>query len=441
MGKHIKDVLYEQIRGLKRANPNMGRGTIAKALACTERKVRTAFQRMKIEEHNATPLGQPGKTMSIKKPGDEIELDYSSNKAVITTKSLNIQTVEDALRVSKVDMDLWEVQRFIVNSWEVTMGAKQTTSGTSETYTNYQVKLWLQKKSEEEVSTESILSRVDEIALPYGKVNREKITDPHMLEIGLYDHHFGMYAWADDCGGENYDIKIAEDFFLRACKSLLNRVQGFEIEKIIFPIGNDFFHSNDRTNLTPGHKNPLDADGRFAKVFEAGKMAVIKAIRMCREVAPVEIIWVTGNHDLDSSYSLCQVLWGMFYNDPEVTVDIGASSRKHRVYGINFIGLTHGCDEKWADLPRVFMDEWTQDWADTKYREIHVGHQHKKKKTDFLSMDSFGSTAVRMLPSLCTTDAWHYNKGFISKDKAAESFLWNADKGLVGTFLTHIDLE
>ena len=46
MGKHISDELYEKIKAVKTANPDMGRGTIAIMVDCTERKVRTAFKRM-----------------------------------------------------------------------------------------------------------------------------------------------------------------------------------------------------------------------------------------------------------------------------------------------------------------------------------------------------------------------------------------------------------
>ena len=124
--------------------------------------------------------------------------------------------------------------------------------------------------------------------------------------------------------------------------------------------------------------------------------------------------------------------------DKSINVDCSPIVRKHFKYGCNFIGYAHGCDEVIRDLPRVFMDEFPQDWSSSPYREIHIGHLHKSKEWNYVGVDSFGSTTVRMIPSLCSTDAWHYSKGFVGRDRAAMSFLWNKSTGLTGSFLTHV---
>ncbi len=33
---------------------------------------------------------------------------------------------------------------------------------------------------------------------------------PYMLELSVYDHHFGKLAWGRETGHESYDLKIAE---------------------------------------------------------------------------------------------------------------------------------------------------------------------------------------------------------------------------------------
>lgn len=428
-----KKDLFEQIRILKTENPGWGRIRIAKELGCSDSKVRTALEKLK----------------DLQKPGDEISKDFKKDTGVVTTRSLNIKTLDDALRVSEVDLEVWEVDRYIINSWEVTMGTDVEVIGdpknptcwkrNPETYTNYQVKVWLKKKVIDPVGTaiESIVERMKKYSPKYKSIQRKKFNDPCLLELSLYDLHFGMLAWRHETR-QDYDIKISESFYINAVEDLISRISGFNIEKILMPIGQDFFHINDPTMSTPKGNNRLDVDCRMAKVFEAGKMAVIKVVDMCRQIAPVDILWVPGNHDPMSSYYLCQALWGKHHNDPEVNVNIGPTVRKHYKYGINFIGLTHGDEEPWRDLPRIFMDEYCEDWASTKYREIHVGHQHKKKKTDFVSVDSFGGTSIRMIPSLCSTDAWHYLKGYVGKDRAAEALLWHKEGGLIGSFLTHV---
>src|SRR5690606_23785929 len=62
----------------------------------------------------------------------------------------------------------------------------------------------------------------------------------NLLEISLFDLHFGKLGWAGEVG-ENFDTKIAYARFIDAINNLLQRAQGFQVSKILFPIGNDFF--------------------------------------------------------------------------------------------------------------------------------------------------------------------------------------------------------
>jgi hypothetical protein len=41
---------------------------------------------------------------------------------------------------------------------------------------------------------------------------------------------------------------------------------------------------------------------------------------------------------------------------------------------------------------------------------------------------------VRTLRSLVAADAWTFDRGFIGSMRAAQSFLWDAEKGQIGQF-------
>jgi len=71
-------------------------------------------------------------------------------------------------------------------------------------------------------------------------------------------------------------------------------------------------------------------------------------------------------------------------------------------------------------------------WAKSKHREIHVGHFHKRKQTQYLAGDTFGGVTVRVLPSLSGTDAWHFSKGYVKGLRAAEAYLWSKRGGYTG---------
>jgi len=370
----------------------------------------------------------------------EITQEYDGNTGIITTKSLRIKTLEQALAEASVDMAIWEVDRYIINSWEVTMGKKNTNTERPETYTNWQVKAWLKRKIKIplEIAIDAIEERMKTYAPTFPKIKRQtNKKERNLLEISLFDLHFGKLAWIAEVG-HDYDVEIAEKYYINAVRDLLDRTKQYPIEKILFPIGQDFFHVNNPKGITPKGSNPLDVDGRLAKVFEAGEMAILNAIEYCRAVAPVKIIWIPGNHDPETSYYLLRVLNGIFKTAKDVEVDTDPKMRKYESYGINLIGYTHGDEEPVKELPRIMADEVPELWATSKFREIHIGHIHKKKEINFVSADSFGSTTVRVLPSLTGTDAWHYMKGYVKVDRAAQSFLWNYKYGLIGTFLTHI---
>jgi hypothetical protein len=373
----------------------------------------------------------------FEKIAEKKDFDCSGDKATLTTRSLNIKTLEDALNCSNVDLESWEVDHYIINSWEVTMGCLTSGSNKPETFTNYQVKVWLKRKVIQplEIAIENIFKTFKPTKYP--KVLFKEIDDPHLLEICLFDHHFGKLAWYHETNND-YDLKIAKKVYQNGVFELLNKVQNFNIEEICLPIGQDFFHVNNPEGLTPKGKINLDTDGRLAKVFETGIEACIKAIETCLQIAPVSIIWVPGNHDPETSYYLCKVLQHHFLLNKNFSIDVNPTIRKYKQYGISLIGFTHGSEEPIKSLPTIMADEKKDEWSKTIYHEWHTGHFHKKKEMNFLNADSFGSTIVRTLPSLSGTDHWHYKKGFVKGHRAAECYLWSKEKGYTGHFSSNI---
>jgi len=53
-------------------------------------------------------------------------------------------------------------------------------------------------------------------------------------------------------------------------------------------------------------------------------------------------------------------------------------------------------------------------------------------------VDSFGSTIIRFMPSLCKTDQWHYRKGYVGGNKSMEILAYDAS-GLKGYFPIYQD--
>jgi hypothetical protein len=364
-----------------------------------------------------------------------LEREYSQNNAVITTRSPNIDTLEKALEHAEVDMKIWNVERYVANSWEVTVSKKGTDTGKPETYTNFQIKIWLKRKAPVESALDLVVKRLEhrpvkstgKFIKPSGNV---------MLEISLFDAHFGKLCWEPE-SGDDYDLKIAEEVYRNGVSELIGKTKHYDIEKILFPIGNDFFHINSPDNKTPLHQNPLDVDSRLPKIFEAGFMAVVNAIDKCLAVAPVKMIWIPGNHDPETSYYLSCVLKAYYRGRKDVEIDNSPAARKYIQYGVNCLMFTHYPTIKQkGGLPLIMAGEEPEMWGKSLHREIHTGHYHIAREVDYFAADTFGPVRVRILPSMTGTDLWHYKHGFVKTVKAAEAYLWHKTNGYEAHFST-----
>lgn len=361
-----------------------------------------------------------------------LEVDEDEKSKGITSVSSSLRSLNAVLSAAQVDLAIWEVERHVINKWDVAMKLKDG-KGQHKPHAEslWQIKIWLRRKIPKliEDAAKEFLERIRKHAPKYPRLIRPKhLDDPRILEVGLVDAHFGKLAWGEETG-VNYDLKIAGSVYFNAAQDVLARTKHVNIFQIILPIGNDFFHTNNAEGTT-ARGTRQDTDGRSKKVFRAGKDAVIRAIEAFLVRAPVKVVWVPGNHDPDTSWYLCELLAAYFGRCDAVEIDTSPMSRKYIRFGNTLIGLAHGDEESWQSLPSIMASEERDAWAKAKYCEWHVGHFHKQKQIQYNAGDTFNSVVVRVLPSLSGTDAWHYRKGYVKTPRAAESYLWTKDRGL-----------
>jgi hypothetical protein len=420
-------------------NPDFDRKKLANKLDVDQAYIRKVLRPLKknIIDQGYKPLEE---TISFNKT--------SKNNAKLDLQSLTITTLEQALQVAEVDLTQWKVDRYQIGSWQVTLKLKEPTgeqdSKGNEIYLNkpktvtmYKIQVWLKKLHNMEW-VEAIRLLIDDIPKLETPKKNFNLDGNYLLEVALMDVHFGMLAW-DKETGMDYDIDIAEDLFLYAVQDLLSKAVGYKPSKILFPFGNDFLHIDDPTNQTPMNRNLLDADSRLIKIYQKAKKSVIKAINYCREVSPVHVTWVPGNHDPNVSYYMCDALSEIFSDDKDVSVDISPKWRKYYPFGKCLVAYTHGIEEPMRDLPSIVATEEPELWGKSKYREIHIGHKHRKMQMHWVNVDTMPGTVVRMIPSIAGTDQWHYKKGYIKSYHAAEAYVWDANHGVIGQFTSYVD--
>jgi DNA repair exonuclease SbcCD nuclease subunit len=176
----------------------------------------------------------------------------------------------------------------------------------------------------------------------------------------------------------------------------------------------------------------LDTDSRYFKAFATGRKIICQAIDRLRELAPVHVVTVQGNHDTMSAWHLGDSLECYFRNTPDVLVDNQPKLRKYVSFGKVGLMFTHGDKSKATDWPMIFASEMSKMFGETKFREIHTGHLHQTRLIEK------NGVRVRISPALCSEDAWHSERGFVGNLRGAEAYIWSKDEGLVSTVFFNV---
>ena len=417
-------------------NRNASNTELFKALGTSERTATRARRTLGIRKKGGVPKTKVEYKESMRK-------EYRENAAEIEINTLTISTLEQAVKHAEIDLEKWDIERHIINTWQVTMKVKSKVDEIEVdepiTRTNWQVKIWLKPK------TKSILKEAIELLIkeiPKFKPVKLKYKFPNSqfaLEVAPYDAHFGKLAWGKETGQGDYDLKIAAKWFLEAIEQNLSFSSAFPVSKIFYVLGQDLMHVDNFAAVTPLAGHGLDSDGRLPKIYMEAKASVLKALYLCREVAPVEVLWIPGNHDMHASYFLAEVIKEHFRNDDFVTVDTDPSWRKARLWGNLLVGYTHNASGGKAKVTVNMLPQfWPQLWGKSKFREWHVGHKHKKNEEKFSPVLTLGGVIIRQIPTLSVIDAWHYQHEFVDAVPAGESFIWTKDSGICAHYTANV---
>ena len=355
-----------------------------------------------------------------------------ANKELSSQITDRIVTVDQLLSVHDISLEYWEIEKQIVNSWEV--GAK-TPDGVIATTPLFQIKVWLKSKVEskrlDEIKAEFI-EDLKALSPIVAKIEYKNISEKpkKMVEINIFDLHLGKFAWREETN-QDYDLKIAMGIFNDCIDYFLESVKNINVDRFLIPIGNDFFNSDysyPYNRTTKG--TPQENDTRWQHIFRKGRELLINNINKLTQIAPVDIVMIPGNHDYEKIFYLGDSLQGWFHNNENVNVNNLAAPRKYYKYEDILLGFTHGDKEKINDLPLIMAQENSINWGATKYREFHLGHIHHKQEIKYKSTHEYSGVVIRYMSSLSGTDAWHFNHGYVGSKRSAECLVWGSGKGL-----------
>lgn len=348
------------------------------------------------------------------------------DKKTYTAKEISLvdaATLEELLENFKVDTDVWDVSKYLINVW-----------GNSEN-PSHQIKAWLEKKianiDNREDFVKEMVEELKQYSVQVPAMPRKMAIERNILVVNLTDLHLGRLSWAVETGFGNYDIKIATEIVDEAVDILLKRAAGYQIEKIVFLLGGDYFNYN-TSNPFPQTVNgtPQESDVRQAKMFRIGRKLACKQIERFAEHATTEVIVVSGNHDDELIFGLGEVLEAKYENNDNIIINNLPTKRKYFQYGTNLIGTSHGKYEKKTDLPMLMANEAKKMWAETDHRYFHLGHRHHEVVED--------KQGVLLLtsPTAAEVDSHEAKMGYTMSNRAMKAWVYHFEDGEVAA-LTH----
>lgn len=362
---------------------------------------------------------------------ESVKFQENGSSATAESKSSNIKTLDDLIRVCEIDTDVWAVKNYIANKWEV---AAKDNKGELKHAPLFQIKAWLERKAPISAKdmTEKFLEATKNYAPKSFSYPKKKNDSGNLFMIALVDHHLGKTCLKSETGKE-YDIEVSKKDFNDAIDSLISRVNEEGIEKVLFVIGNDYFNIDNINRTTTAGTPQLQSSG-WAEMFMEGCNLAVENIEKIAAFWPVDVLVQVGNHDKHSSFTLGEYLKAFFRKNENINILNDPLPRKYYSWGTNLLGFTHGNTGKLTDLPMVMLTDQAskRDAAFASHKHFFVGHFHHQNIKESMGVK------VEILPSLTEVDLWHSEHNFIGNIRCSKAFVFNSEEGQIANYYYNI---
>lgn len=264
------------------------------------------------------------------------------------------------------------------------------------------IQAWIKQKPDD-FDLEELVKALKESVEPYIYEPKRDETADRMLEIPLFDMHWGISFL------EDYEPVLNE---------ILDLICSRHWDRIVIPFGQDFFHNDSVVNPTTAKGTVVDKVD-MTRVVKEGRQFITAIIDAALNNSnEVRVLYSPGNHDRSVTWMFMQVLLERYGAD---VVDDAMEFRKVFTYGKNSIMVTHG-DSKQAtakNLAHIFPISFPEEFAKATTREVHSGHLHHETEADIFGV------MVRRLSSGVTVDDWSNRQDYVGTHRRFMIFEWD----------------
>lgn len=251
----------------------------------------------------------------------------------------------------------------------------------------------------------------------------------NILVLPIADFHYGLYSDMLSTGND-YNLEIAEKLFYHVINDVKIRTANKKFEKVVFVVGNDFINSDNLSNTTT-KGTPQDNTSLWFSIVEKATQLIVDGIDMLSTIAPVDVLYVTSNHDLHTMFGIMQTIKAYYRNDNSITIDTSPLPRKYYKFGKTILSLSH--DIKVKEALKIVSTEAKSDWSNCEHIICMLAHLHQS-----MIYDKQGYLEVMRLPTISGWSRWTNTMGYVQTDKKNQSFIINGDLGITDTLNTVI---
>lgn len=252
---------------------------------------------------------------------------------------------------------------------------------------------------------------------------------PFCVVMSPTDFHWGKHGWVDEVG-ETYNFAEARSRLFERTQEILSWLPA-RPEKFILATGSDWFHvDNDLGTTTRG--TPQDMCGSPAEILITGCKLAREHIDLLRQIAPVEVVFMSGNHDRYSSFALMLYLSASFEQCDDVMVHVNPQIRHYTTYGNTLLGFNHGDSVNKNKLPILMSKERRAEWGLTENHIWFTGHRHHQV------LHEMDGGLVIQLPSLAGHDRYHYRAGYTTAKAGLAAHLIDYELGLIQSMFSPV---
>lgn len=232
------------------------------------------------------------------------------------------------------------------------------------------------------------------------------------IQIG--DAHIGMLAHEAEAGAD-FNVQIAEREMCAAFRLLIDQIE--PCERIVVNDLGDRDHIENTEKLTARSRVALDAERPRLMIRTSSKVMRFVIDLALTKARNVDVIINQGNHSR----------FGDLYMNELLTVAYAESGRVNVIDNESvFIGyrmgktlvMTHHSDRCPVErLAGVMMSDFKQDFAETDFHYIDIGHIHHKtvaKERDGIVIESWNT--------LARGDKWHKESGYRARQSMSLVF-------------------